>query len=228
MLSLISRIASASSSEEPDIFAINSFTFSLLFSTIESASAVSPVIRAPFSTASMVSSISTPVLCAAFADFWASSPTSSATTAKPFPAEPALAASIAAFRERILVWKAMSSIVLIILLISLDLCVISVIAPCISCIFSLLRNTASRVSPCRLLACSAISAFSSTPFEISPIRTERVSTAWDCSVAPCESVLALSASCVTPFLTSVEQLFTPSIVSDKESWIFAILLAKGA
>ena len=38
--------------------------------------------------------------------------TSSATTAKPLPAAPALAASTAAFRARMLVWKAMSSMVL--------------------------------------------------------------------------------------------------------------------
>ena len=44
---------------------------------------------------------------------------SSATTAKPFPCSPALAASMAAFRARRLVWLAILLIILVILLISL-------------------------------------------------------------------------------------------------------------
>jgi hypothetical protein len=74
----------------------------------------------PISEFWLASSISTLV-------FFAASPlrnarffTSSATTANPFPASPARAASTAAFSAKRLVWKAISSIVLIILLVSSD------------------------------------------------------------------------------------------------------------
>jgi hypothetical protein len=46
---------------------------------------------------------------------WARLRTSSATTANPMPASPARAASTAALRARMLVWKAISSMVLMIL-----------------------------------------------------------------------------------------------------------------
>ena len=62
----------------------------------------------------MESSINSAVSDAAAALFAARLRTSSATTAKPLPASPALAASTAAFKARILVWKAISSITLII------------------------------------------------------------------------------------------------------------------
>ena len=52
---------------------------------------------------------------AACAERWARLRTSSATTAKPMPASPARAASTAALSARMLVWKAISSIVLMIL-----------------------------------------------------------------------------------------------------------------
>ncbi len=57
-------------------------------------------------------SISEAVSCAACAERCASVRTSSATTAKPMPAAPARAASTAAFSARMLVWNAISSIVL--------------------------------------------------------------------------------------------------------------------
>ena len=57
-------------------------------------------------------SISSLVRAAASVDLAARVRTSSATTAKPRPLSPARAASTAALRERILVWKAMSSITL--------------------------------------------------------------------------------------------------------------------
>ncbi len=56
--------------------------------------------------------MSTLVFWAASEDLAARLRTSSATTEKPFPAVPALAASTAAFSARMLVWKAMSSMVL--------------------------------------------------------------------------------------------------------------------
>ena len=52
------------------------------------------------------------VSLAAWALRWARARTSSATTAKPLPDSPARAASTAAFSARMLVWKAISSMVL--------------------------------------------------------------------------------------------------------------------
>ncbi len=74
----------------------------------------------PCATALTVSSISVAVLLEASWERVARLRTSSATTANPFPASPALAASTAAFSARIFVWKAMSSIALITLWISWD------------------------------------------------------------------------------------------------------------
>ena len=53
-----------------------------------------------------------PCSARAWPDLAASVRTSSATTEKPFPAVPARAASTAAFRARMLVWEAISSMVL--------------------------------------------------------------------------------------------------------------------
>ena len=79
------------------------------------AAAVSSTILEPEFTCSMESWISSAVSFAASALLAARLLTSSATTAKPLPASPALAASTAAFRARMLVWNAISSMVLIIL-----------------------------------------------------------------------------------------------------------------
>ncbi len=73
--------------------------------TPETLSAPSPVFEC-------VSSISVVVSRAACAARCARLRTSSATTAKPAPASPARAASTAAFSARMLVWNAISSIVL--------------------------------------------------------------------------------------------------------------------
>ena len=62
---------------------------------------------------------------AAADDRWASERTSPATTANPRPCSPARAASTAAFSARMLVWKAMPSMTLMISLISRELLVIS-------------------------------------------------------------------------------------------------------
>jgi hypothetical protein len=63
----------------------------------------------PFSTLLTEASISCLISLAA-ALRWARLRTSVATTAKPRPCSPARAASTAAFRARMLVWKAMPSI----------------------------------------------------------------------------------------------------------------------
>jgi hypothetical protein len=64
----------------------------------------------PARTCSTESLIKTLISLAAVAERWASERTSEATTAKPRPCSPARAA--AAFRARMLVWKAMPSITL--------------------------------------------------------------------------------------------------------------------
>ncbi|MCY1554570.1 hypothetical protein D9M68_911500 [compost metagenome] len=64
----------------------------------------------PAATVSTEVSISALISLAAWAARWARVRTSPATTAKPLPCSPALAASTAAFSAKILVWKAMPSI----------------------------------------------------------------------------------------------------------------------
>lgn len=80
---------------------------------------------------------------AALEDWSASFLISEATTAKPFPASPALAASMEAFKERSTVCSAMLSIVVTILLIDFDFfakskieSVISFVISVVSCSFS--------------------------------------------------------------------------------------------
>ena len=80
-------------------------------------SAVWLAISVPSCKEWIVDSIRDAVFLDASADLFARLLTSSATTANPFPAEPARVASTVAFNASILVWKAISSIVLIILLI---------------------------------------------------------------------------------------------------------------
>lgn len=86
-----------------------------------SAFAVSSAMRVPSFTADKDPLIREAVFLEAFADLFARLRTSPATAAKPLPASPARAASTAAFRARIFVWKAISSIVLLIFTISLAL-----------------------------------------------------------------------------------------------------------
>jgi hypothetical protein len=66
--------------------------------------------RTPASTCTPDWLIRALISLAASAERWARARTSEATTAKPFPASPALAASTPAFSARRLVWKAISSI----------------------------------------------------------------------------------------------------------------------
>ena len=90
-------------------------------------------------------SISSLVALAAWSDCPARLRTSLETTAKPFPADPARAASTAAFRARMLVWKAMFSMVAIIRLICWEASVISFMAETIWSICPLLTFTCSPV-----------------------------------------------------------------------------------
>ncbi len=74
----------------------------------------------PSATRPTESSISPLISLAALAERWARVRTSLATTAKPRPCSPARAASTAALSARILVWKAMPSITLMMSAIFLD------------------------------------------------------------------------------------------------------------
>ena len=110
--------------------------------------------------------------------------TSSATTANPAPASPARAASTAAFRASRFVWKAISSIVLMIFPVSSLVLVISAIAPAISFICRSTFSTISFVSCIIALAWLALSAFCFVIEAISS-REEEVSSRDDaCSDAP--------------------------------------------
>ena len=124
------------------------------------------------------------VALAAWSDLAARLRTSSATTAKPLPAVPARAASTAAFRARMLVWKAMSSMVLRILLISWELSLISAMASIISCILLLHWVMLSPTSLALLLALRALSAFWVTCWETSLMEAASSSTELACSVEP--------------------------------------------
>ena len=79
-----------------------------------------PIRCSPSVTAEMDLSINSLVALAASSDLEARLRTSSATTAKPLPALPARLASTAAFNAKILVWKAIFSMVSIILRIFME------------------------------------------------------------------------------------------------------------
>ena len=152
--------------------------------TISREFAVSSAIFFPFSTARREFSINAAVLEEASADLLARLRTSSATTANPFPAAPALAASTAAFKARILVWKAMSSMVLIIFPISPEEALISAMAFSMSCIRRLLSPASSPTAMDFLLASWALAALRLMLVEISLIEAANSSTEEACSVAP--------------------------------------------
>ena len=104
-----------------DIFSTNSTTSFTPSTASERYCAVVSAILVPFSTKLIERSIKVEVFLLASALLEAKFLTSSATTANPFPAVPARAASTAAFKAKILVWEAISYIVLIIFPISLEL-----------------------------------------------------------------------------------------------------------
>ena len=141
-------------------------------------------IRLPRPVACTEFSIRPLVALAASSDLEARLRTSSATTAKPLPAEPARAASTAAFRARMLVWKAISSMVAIIFSICWEASVMSFMAATICSICWPLMVTCSPV-------CLAFSCATPAVFTFSDALLDRVSrvaysssTALACSVAP--------------------------------------------
>ena len=124
------------------------------------------------------------VFWAASADFPARFLTSSATTAKPFPASPALAASTAALSERMFVWNAISSIVLTIFLVSLENWLISFMALTSSDIMALTSWTAVPAAFALSLASAASEELALIDSEIDAIFSESSWIDAACCVAP--------------------------------------------
>ena len=177
-------MASACSLEALAMASIISVASWIPVTTFSKAPAVSSAILLPFSTEEREFSIRTAVFLDASADLLARSRTSSATTAKPLPALPALAASTAALRARMLVWNAISSMVLMIFPISPEELLISAMAVSISCILRFPSAAISLTVSDFLLASSAPRAFSLMRLEISSMDAASSSTEEACSVAP--------------------------------------------
>ena len=110
ILSLMCPILFSSPANCSTILRILSPTSVELITTSSMLAAASSAIVVPFCTAAIVVSINCVVFPTACEDSSASFLTCSATTANPFPASPALAASIAAFKANKFVSVAMSSI----------------------------------------------------------------------------------------------------------------------
>ncbi|MNY41504.1 hypothetical protein D3C86_1763240 [compost metagenome] len=121
---------------------VTAFTISVMVSPALSTS------TEPVSTRATESSISALISFAALALRLARLRTSPATTANPRPCSPARAASTAAFSARMLVWKAMPSITLMISAIFFEL-------PAISC---MVFTTPSTTLPPRCAVSEALSA----------------------------------------------------------------------
>ncbi|MPM90462.1 hypothetical protein SDC9_137583 [bioreactor metagenome] len=138
--------------------------------------------------------------------------TSSATTANPLPAVPARAASTAAFSAKMLVWNAMSSIVLMILPISREEELISAIACNISCMRPLLLCICVPVSAAFCRASRALDAVRDTWSEISLMVAASSSTDAACSVAPSLRACAPTDTCSAPTETwSAARLICDSV-----------------
>ncbi|MPN23503.1 hypothetical protein SDC9_170891 [bioreactor metagenome] len=168
---------------------------SMIFS---SAPAVSFAILVPAPTFLIEVSIRSVVSLAALDDWVARLLTSSATTAKPFPCCPALAASTAALSARIFVWKAISSITLMILPIFWEDVLISSIARSISDICSLPTSASVWIFSANCLVFSAFCAFCVVCEVISSIDADNSSTELACSVAPWESAVLVFATSAAP------------------------------
>ncbi len=191
-----------------------------------SAFAVSFAIRVPFSTLLMEFLISSVVSFAAFAERAARLRTSSATTVKPLPCCPALAASTAALSARMLVWNAMSSMTLMIFEMLSEETLISSIESSIAFICSLPFSANSLADSASLLAWSASFAFCLVCTAISSMEAVSSSTELACSVAPCESATLDSDTCLAPAETWADAtLMSLSMpLNDRSVWFMASLI----
>ncbi len=166
------------------------------------------------------SSIRVLISLAAPAERWASARTSEATTAKPRPCSPARAASTAAFKARMLVWKAMPSITEMISAMRLD-------EASIPAMVVTTRPTTS--PPCEatcaalaasVLACTAWSAFWRT-VEVSSSIEAAVSSrlAACCSVRRDRSLLPEAISPAARLMLAVACWMRPTI---SVSWVTVV------
>ncbi len=164
----------------------------------------------PISTCSTESPIRVLISLAAWLDLCARLRTSDATTAKPRPSSPALAASTAAFKARILVWKAMLSMTLIMSTILREEALIDSIV-CTTCPTTAPPLPAtSDAAPASALAWRALSAF---------WRTAEVS----CSIEDAVSSSELACSSVRddrsrlPWAISLEAVWMVSV--PERTWL---------
>ena len=163
---------------------VSSTTCSILCMISDREPLVSCASLEPRPTLWIESSIISAVSLAAEALFPARFRTSSATTAKPFPWMPALAASTAAFSARMLVWKAISSMTLIILEIFSEASLMSVIAPIISDMLSLMVMASFPIFSTKSFASLICSTFTFVRSAISFMDAVISSVALACWVAP--------------------------------------------
>ena len=197
-------------------FAVSSTFFTIIFNE----AAVSLVKFSPLVTADKEFPIITVIFFTASPDCSARFLTSSATTAKPLPASPALAASIAAFKAKRFVWEAISSIVLIIAEICFEEMVISFIESNNFCILVLPSSTICLVVLEKLLAFSAFSVFFLTWSSISVKLAKSSSTAPAWSVDPSESICVVKDNCSEPLEIEAIDWFILKNIVFKESIIF--------
>ena len=133
------------------------------------------------------SSIFAAVSLAAWAQRRARLRTSSATTAKPAPASPARAASTAAFKARMLVWNAISSMVLMILAVASEDALICKIARDISPVARTMPPTVSLASAVRALHWPTLAALRCVMLDIYSNEELVSSNDAACSLAPSAS-----------------------------------------
>ena len=112
----------------------------------------------------------------------------------------------------------MSSIVLIILLISLELALIFSIASIIFCIWSLQFNITVVTSVTCPFAIFVLFSFVSTCLRISSVVATNSSTELACSVAPCESTCAPVDTFSDSFATNIPAFCMLFTVLDKTFW----------
>ncbi len=167
---------------------------------------VSPATRtccAPLSTLLEDCSIRSFTSRAAWALRWASVRTSPATTAKPLPCSPARAASTAAFKARILVWKAMPSITETISAMRRELSEIRAMVSTTWPTATPPRSATPRLSAARPLAWCACSVFCLTAVASSSMEAAVSSSEAACSSVRDDRLVLPEAISAAPVLISV-------------------------
>ena len=191
-------IASACCTDSSEISSIIRFTSCAFSTDVFKDSAVEWTVFIPTLTASVFFSTRPAVSLDASAVLDARRRTSPATTENPLPASPALAASTDAFRARILVWKAISSISLTIPVISRELFLISFMA---SSRLRICWSLLSRLHPTLSASLLDLTALSALPLMLSVISlmlTASSSMELACWDVPCARAWAALDTCSAP------------------------------